>query len=116
MTIVRDVILFLGALCIGSLINWAIYTLAFHARLISPWSPAPENVPSRSWLDCLPVIGWWRLRREEPVHGRWFWVRPILIELGYAAFIVWLFHFETNDGLLPRPFAAIPPSYWYPMF
>lgn len=112
----RDLLIFLGALCVGSLINWAIYALAYNYRAISPWSPAPPDVPPRSWLDRLPVVGWLRLRREEEVHGRWFWVRPVLIELGYAGFMLWLYHFETNDGLLPRPMAMITPSFWYPMF
>jgi leader peptidase (prepilin peptidase)/N-methyltransferase len=109
-------LIFLGGLGVGSLINWAIYTLAYNYRPISPWSPAPANLPPRTWLDRLPVIGWWRLRREENVHGPWFWIRPILIELGYASFIVWLFHFETNDGLLPRSMEMVPPSFWYPLF
>ena len=39
----RDVLIFLAALCVGSLINWAIYALAYHYRPISPWSPAPPN-------------------------------------------------------------------------
>ena len=112
----RDVLIFLSALCVGSLINWAIYALAYNYRPISPWSPAPPQLPPRSWFDRIPVVGWWRLRREEKVHGRWFWVRPILIELCFAGFMLWLFHFETNDGLLPRALARIPPAYWYPLF
>jgi prepilin signal peptidase PulO-like enzyme (type II secretory pathway) len=112
----RDVLILLGGLCIGSLINWAIYSLAYDFRPISPWWKAPPGLPPRSWLDCLPLLGWWRLRREAKVHGRWFWVRPILIELCYAGFMLWLFHFETSDGLLPRPLARIPPAGWYSMF
>lgn len=114
--IVADLLILVAGLFVGSLINWAIYSLAYNYRPISPWSPAPQGLPPRSWLDRLPLWGWWRLRREEKVHGRWFWVRPILIELCYAAGMLWLFRFETNDGLLPRPLAVIPPSYWYPMF
>ena len=115
MTLLRDLLLFLGGLCVGSLINTAVYGLAFDWRPISPWLPPPD-VRRRSWLDCIPLLGWWRLRRESAIHGRWFWIRPILIELAYAAGMVWLFHFETNDGLLPRPLAMIEPVDWYPMF
>lgn len=116
MNLLRDVLIFLGGLCIGSLINAAIYGLALDWRPISPWKSPPKNFPQRTWLDCLPLIGWWRLRREAAAHGRWFWIRPILIELCYAAGMVWLFHFETADGLLPRQFAMILPSDWYPLF
>lgn len=116
MTWLRDFLILLGGLCAGSFINWAIYSLAYNARPISPWSALPAEAPRRSWLDCLPVIGWILLRREEPLHGRWFWVRPALIELAYAAGMLWLFHFETNDGLLPRPLAWVTPAAWYAMF
>ena len=112
-----DFTIFLMALLVGSLINWAIYTLAFRARPISPWTAAPPDAAPRTWLDRLPLLGWWRLRREEKIHGRWFWIRPILIEVAYAAGMVWLFHFETTGKLLPQIAQTIPPpSYWYPLF
>lgn len=114
MMLIRDVIIFVGALGVGSLINAAIYGLAYRSRPISPWTSPPKDVPRRSWRDCVPVIGWFRLRREESIHGRWFWIRPILIELFYAAGIVWLFHFETANGLLPV--ALKLPSYWHHIF
>ncbi|QDU25622.1 Type IV leader peptidase family protein [Anatilimnocola aggregata] len=112
------VLIFVVALLVGSGINWAVYTLAFRARPISPWSLPPEHAVPRTWLDCVPLYGWWRLRREEHLHGRWFWVRPILIEAVYGAGMVWLFHFETTGGLLPPiPLSApLATSYWYPMF
>lgn len=116
MMLFRDAIIFLGALCVGSLINAAIYGLAFRSRPISPWNAPPKNAPPRSWLDCLPVIGWFRLRREAAIHGRGFWIRPILIELCYAAGMVWLFHFETNNGLVLPGFGMMFASYWYPIF
>ncbi|WP_425616667.1 prepilin peptidase [Anatilimnocola sp. NA78] len=113
-----DIGIFLVALLVGSGINWAIYTLAFRARPISPWVTPPAGAASRSWLDCIPIVGWWRLRREEKFHGRWFWIRPILIEVCYAAAMVWLFHFLTAGKLLPPNGQLIPfvPSDWYPIF
>lgn len=116
--LIRDALIFLGALFVGSLINAAIYGLAFRSRPISPWTSPPKNVPPRTWLDCLPVVGWFRLRCEAAIHGRGFWIRPILIELGYAIGMVWLFHFETNNGLVPILPPAVAPvaSYWFPIF
>lgn len=118
MNLLREATILIGGLFVGSWINWAIYSLAFRARPISPLGPTPPGAPPRGPLDRLPVIGWWRLRREESLHGRWFWMRPLLIELAFALGMLWLFHFETNGGLLPAiPFLKqLPPSNWYPLF
>jgi leader peptidase (prepilin peptidase) / N-methyltransferase len=105
-------LVFVGALCIGTLINWAIYEFSYDSLHLSPWSTAREGLPPRTWRDRLPLIGWLRLRREAHLHGQWFWIRPILIELAYAAGMVWLFHFETHGGLLPPQFVMNA----YPMF
>ena len=118
MTLLRDLIIFVVGLGVGSLINAAIYGFAYHSRPISPWLSPPPDQPRRTWFDYLPVIGWWLLRRESKVHGRWFWIRPALIELCYAAGMVALFHFETNSGLLApiHKFLVASPSHWYPLF
>ncbi|MGI9445132.1 MAG: prepilin peptidase [Rubripirellula sp.] len=87
----------------GALANWMIYQFAyFNPRPISPWGPRPDAATPRSFWDRLPVVGWCFLRRESKVHGRGFWIRPLLIELGTAISLVWLFQFETQSGeLLP---------------
>ncbi|WP_254512114.1 prepilin peptidase [Anatilimnocola floriformis] len=117
MILLRDLLIFIVGLGVGSLINAAIYGLAYDWRPISPWLTPAKGNPKRIWLDCLPIVGWILLRREEKIHGRWFWIRPLLIELAYAAGMVWLFHFETNNGLLSanHAFLAVA-SDWYPMF
>jgi len=78
---------------LGSLVNWAIYRLAWNPREISPWGPTPAGAAPRSWADRLPVFGWLGLRREHKLHGRGFWVRPFAIEvamgLGLAALYWW---------------------------
>lgn len=88
-------------LALGGAINWAIYTWAFYARAISPWSRPDPQAPPRHWSDRLPVIGWLGLRREAALHGRWFWLRPLLIELCFALFAVWLWRLELAGGLFP---------------
>jgi leader peptidase (prepilin peptidase) / N-methyltransferase len=87
----------------GALANWMIYRFAyFNPRPISPWGPSPDAATPRTFWDRLPVVGWWFLRRESTVHGRGFWIRPLLIELGTAISLVLLFQFETQSGeLLP---------------
>ena len=87
----------------GALANWMIYRFAyFNPRPISPWGPRPDAATPRTYWDRLPVVGWCFLRRESKLHGRGFWIRPLLIELGTAISLVWLFQFETQSGeLLP---------------
>ncbi len=83
----------------GALANFVIYRFAyFQPRLISPWGPAAEKTPPRQWVDRIPVWGWVTLRREASIHGAWFWVRPLLIELLTAIGLMWLYHFETQTG------------------
>jgi len=93
-------LLFVVGACLGSLINLGIYRLAYQRRRISPWSFTRGKIPRRSWVDCVPVFGWWRLRREEKLQGRGFWVRPMLIELCFALGVAALYVLEVNQYAL----------------
>ncbi len=100
----------LGAF-VGSAVNWAIYRLAWNPRPIGPWSPPDPSAPRRRWFDYLPVVGWLGLRRESAVHGRGYWLRPMLLELttalGYAALYWW----EVESlGILPESVAGWQPA------
>lgn len=115
------VVLLLGVLS-ARLINWAIYTWAYFPRQLGPWSPpipktnnqnfsrkskaskqrsSSKAVNSRSWLDHLPAVGWFRLRVESSVHGKLYWLRPMLIELLYPIGLVWYYRFYFSGGSLP---------------
>jgi len=110
----RLVVLFAAGTLVGALINWAVYRLAYHARPIGPWSAPAANAPPRRPLDRLPIGGWFALRRETALHGRGFWVRPLLVELiaglAFAALYLW----ETQHALLfvamPGPAPTPPPA------
>jgi leader peptidase (prepilin peptidase)/N-methyltransferase len=107
--------IFVLGLCLGSLVNWAIYSFAWSPRPISPWSPVPPELPSRTWFDYVPAFGWLRLRRETPQHGRGFWIRPLLLELSMGGAVAWLFWWEiARFGLVEGQVAApvVPPSLW----
>ena len=102
---------FLLGLAAGSAVNWAIYTLAWNARPLSPWAKAPGKAPPRRWTDLLPVIGWLGLRREASLHGALFWLRPMLIELGLAAGLAALYFWEIDQwGLIIRRPFLVPPA------
>jgi prepilin signal peptidase PulO-like enzyme (type II secretory pathway) len=99
--------LFVVGTFLGSLVNWAVYTFAWIPRPISPWAPAPL----RGWFDRVPVLGWLTLSREAAFHGRWFWVRPLLMEIGTGAAVAGLYWWEIVElglirGQLPGIVAA----------
>jgi prepilin signal peptidase PulO-like enzyme (type II secretory pathway) len=103
---VRLVLLFVLGAAVGGQVNRGIYRLAWSPRAIGPWSSRHEKAPPRAWSDRLPILGWWALRREATIHGRGFWVRPMLIELALGGFYAWLYWWEFNNRLLPPP---LPP-------
>ncbi len=97
-----------GGLLSGAFANYLIYTQAHDPRPIDPWAPAAEDAPPRKWSDRIPVFGWLGLRREAAIHGRGFWVRPILIEITLASAIPALYWFETQAGGLFPVLARAP--------
>lgn len=85
-------------LLVGGQINRAIYEWAWSPRQISPWSKPPGGVVPRTWSDCIPVVGWWVMRRESQLHGRLFWLRPIFIELLCGIGLPALYWWEVTGG------------------
>lgn len=95
----------LGAMA-GALVNLGVYRLAWRPRAISPWSAPPKDAPPRRWSDRVPILGWLGLRRESGLHGRAFWVRPLLVELFAGAAAAWLYWWEVDrEALLPANLA-----------
>ena len=105
----RTAAVFVAGLAAGGFVNWAIYSLAYFPRAISPWAKPPADAPPRQLVDRLPIIGWLGLRREAPIHGRGFWIRPLLLELALAAGLAALYVWEVRDGLLPELPGVLPP-------
>lgn len=109
---VRLALLFGVGACLGSLVNWAIYALAWHPRPISPWSTLPSDVSPRRWPDRLPIVGWFALCREAPLHGPRFWLRPLMLEIFTGIAVAALYWWEIERlGLLHGQLAAglVPP-------
>jgi prepilin signal peptidase PulO-like enzyme (type II secretory pathway) len=95
----------LGGAVAGGFVNLAIYSLGyFEAKPISPWSLPPRGL-QRTWIDCMPVVGWLLLRRESSHWGRGFWIRPLLVEVSLAVGLAWLYQLEMQGSLLPKGFA-----------
>jgi len=94
-------ILIVVGLVLGMAANWGIYRFAWFPRDISPWSKRHADAGPGYWYDRLPVLGWLFLRRDEKLHGSFFWVRPLLIEVACAVGLWALFRHELAGGTLP---------------
>jgi prepilin signal peptidase PulO-like enzyme (type II secretory pathway) len=100
----RLLFLFVLGCALGAACNWATYSFAYQPRPISPWSRPPSGARLRRWFDRIPVFGWLGLAREARLHGRGFWVRPLLIEVLSGLFLAGLYWWETDElGLLTAP-------------
>ena len=99
----------------GAIANFVITTLCWEPRPISPWvkivgwpldeeqQEVAEDLPPRTFLDRIPVLGWLRLRRESALFGRGFWIRPLLIELSLVFAFLWMHAAWLGGYLLPQP-------------
>jgi leader peptidase (prepilin peptidase)/N-methyltransferase len=102
---------FVLGLAAGGAVNWAIYSLAWFARPISPWGRPHADAPPRQWSDRLPVVGWLGLAREGTLHGSLFWLRPPLVELALAAGLAALYWWEVERlALMPSPVPPVLPA------
>lgn len=98
-----SILLFLFGAALGGQLNRAIYRWAWNQRSFSPWSAPPPGASARTWWDCVPIVGWWFLRREAPIQGKLFWLRPMLLELVVGLGLPTLYLWETGGRLLPAP-------------
>jgi prepilin signal peptidase PulO-like enzyme (type II secretory pathway) len=104
----RLLILFVVGCVAGSVCNWAIYSFAYHARPISPWSKQPAAAPPRRLMDRIPVFGWLGLARESSLFGRGFWIRPLALELFAGVLLAALYWWEVDaHGLLSERLARL---------
>ena len=104
----RLALVFLVGVCLGSLVNWAIYALAWRPRPISPWSQTPPNALPRRTAHRIPVFGWLLLRQEAHLHGRGFWIRPLLLELGLGVALAALYWWEIARLALVQDQVGVP--------
>ncbi len=69
------------------------------------------RIAPRGWLDGVPIIGWFRLRREEPLHGTGFWVRPLVVDVMTAIVFAWLYWWEVGQmQAIPFFRVLVPPA------
>ena len=109
--LIFNLLLGIGGACAGAFINWAIYNLCYDERgSISPWNAPRESASRRKLLDYIPIFGWLSLSRDDSVHGKLHWIRPLLIELTTALGAVWFYHWQMSGGLIDGGTLANPIS------
>lgn len=99
-TIVQVIALVLVGLASGAFVNWAILNWGFHRWPYSPWGRSRDQaIPPARPVDFLPVVGWVAMRREAESFGRIFWLRPLLIELGWSIGLPLFYFWQLQGGL-----------------
>ncbi|MDR2171239.1 MAG: A24 family peptidase [Planctomycetaceae bacterium] len=99
-------VLFLFGVLLGAVVNWYVDRYSWVKRFRSPWRRSV--VFKRIWFDFIPVLGWFSLRRfgdsggNTELGGKWFWVRPLFVELFVGFGLIFLYYWEVVlNGLLP---------------
>ena len=94
----RLVLLAIIGVLLGAVANDAIYRFAWDSRPIGPWGNPGSEAPPRRSGDRIPILGWFGLRRESEIHGKGFWVRPMLIELAMGIGVPCYYWYLTQTG------------------
>lgn len=101
-SIIVALLMVVGAI-LGAFINRSIYAWAmFLKRPISPWLKPTEDEAKRQPFDKVPVLGWLLRRNRQSdieTYGRFFWIRPLLIELTWIIFLPWFYFWQMGGGL-----------------
>ena len=96
------ILMIIGAI-LGAFINRSIYAWAmFLKRPISPWLKPAEGEAERRPFDKVPVLGWLGRRNRQSdieAYGKFFWIRPLLIELTWIVFLPWFYFWQMGGGL-----------------
>lgn len=117
MKLLIDLGLFVFGAMVGAIANWAIYQLRIYSRpAISPWGPSHPQASPRKSVDYLPIVGWWFRLKDQSVFGRYFWIRPMLIEVALAGGAVWFYHWVLAGGLIGMPPRPGDAETWYSAF
>ncbi|HOP76974.1 MAG TPA: A24 family peptidase [Thermogutta sp.] len=94
-------LLVVGGAIFGAAANWLADALAWQPRRISPFFPT-ESGRRRRPIEYLPILGWLFRTGDSERHGRFFWIRPLAVELVCAVAIPLLYWWEViQAGLVP---------------
>ena len=111
----RLTLLFLVGVSLGSLANLAAFAFAWKPRGTNPWAEPPQGAPPRGWADRLPLLGWFRLRREAKFHHRGFWLRPLAIEILCGVGCAALYWWEVDQQAMLPPLNIDVALSWKPL-
>lgn len=101
------ILLILIGAFLGAAANWLADVLAWQPRRVSPWYAAEHG--RRRLAEYLPIVGWLFRFSEGDRYGRFFWLRPLLVEIVCAIAVPLLYWWEVVEaGLVP--FSAPRPA------
>lgn len=94
--LLQFILVFVVGATAGSAVNWAIHELCIYQRPVSPWSRRRSADPGSSWIERIPILGWFLSFHWEEKIGRRFWVRPLGVEILTGMLFVFLFRWELH--------------------
>ncbi|MEI8211285.1 MAG: A24 family peptidase [Planctomycetota bacterium] len=97
----QEIGLLLAGVMAGALLNHLIYALAYFSKPISPWQTRPSSLPALSRWARVPIIGWLHRKGDDQQFGKWFWVRPLLLELATPFLCLALYRTIQSGTLVP---------------
>jgi leader peptidase (prepilin peptidase)/N-methyltransferase len=92
---------FIAGVVLGPMINYAVYAWAYFPRAISPWQCRDPKHAPLSRIAYLPALGWFYRLRESATWGRYFWVRPALIEVLTPILLLCLYRAMMEGQTIP---------------
>ena len=103
---VRLIAFFLLGVVVAAALNLAVYRLAWTAALDQPLVAPPAGAPPTplggSHSD-LRLVG---PARESALHGRGFWIRPLVVEVAHRLLFAGLYFWEVRMQALYPIFRA----------
>ncbi len=93
---------FVIGVLLGHLANVVAYALSDNRRR-NPWSREHPRDGKSRWLDRLPLVGWFRLRRKATELGTTFWLRAMAVELAMGGLCAALYWWEIDQWALLPP-------------
>ncbi|MDO4571445.1 MAG: A24 family peptidase [Planctomycetia bacterium] len=102
-------ILFLLGVLLGALANLAAESLGWFSQRRNPWLPTDSKTLQKpDWRDRCPIVGWVFFARKRAGWGRFFWVRPLLVEILMGGVAIFFYRSSVESILAMSNACSIP--------
>jgi len=107
-----ELCLIFAGLVLGPLINLWIYSICFFPSPVSPWQTRPTEWSSLAAACKVPILGWLFRSADKEHLGKFFWVRPFLIELATPLLWVLLYRIVMSGYCIPLVIQPASAQQW----